>query len=76
MAVLTWLASSNLRCDQQVSWEYQLILARDLEYITKDAHTLLEGELVEVKRILNALIRKIRSGAGTKNSHPYAAINS
>jgi four helix bundle protein len=43
--------------------EYQLILARDLEYITKDAHTVLEGELVEVKRILNALIRKVRSDA-------------
>jgi four helix bundle protein len=46
--------------------DYQLILARDLGYIAKDAHTPLESELSEVKKILNALIRKVRSDVRTQ----------
>jgi len=48
--------------------EYQLILASDLEYITKEAHESLEREVIEVKRILNALIRKVRSDARGQSS--------
>jgi four helix bundle protein len=41
--------------------DYQLILARDLGFIAYEAHQPLENELSEVKRILNALIWKVRS---------------
>jgi four helix bundle protein len=43
--------------------QYQLILARDLQYVRHDAHAELERELIEVRRMLNALIRKVRSDA-------------
>jgi len=43
--------------------DYQLILARDLGYITEDAHLPLESELTEIKRILNSLITKVRRDA-------------
>jgi four helix bundle protein len=41
--------------------DYQLILARDLGYITSDEHVPLEKELSALKRILNALVRKVPS---------------
>jgi four helix bundle protein len=40
--------------------EYQLILARDLDYAAKSECDALEEELLRSKRRLNALIRKIR----------------
>jgi len=52
--------------------EYQLILARDLEYIANDVHAALENELIEVKRILNALIRKVRADALVEGPRPSA----
>lgn len=54
--------------------EYQLILARDLHYISEDRHATLESELVEAKRILNALIRKVRLDA--RKSIPRRTANS
>jgi len=42
--------------------DYQLLLlSHDLGYISDEAHGPLENELSEVKRMLNALIRKVRS---------------
>jgi len=54
--------------------EYQLILARDLEYIANDAHIALENELIEVKRILNALMRKVRSDARNEGLRPHGKL--
>jgi len=43
--------------------DYQLLLARDLKFIRNEEHQPLENELAEVKRMLNSLIRKVRSDA-------------
>lgn len=40
--------------------EYQLLLARDLDYIGADTHMVLEQALVEVKRMLNSFIQRVR----------------
>jgi len=52
--------------------DYQLILARDLGFITYEAHKPLENELGEVKRILNALICKVRSDARSQRARGRA----
>ena len=39
--------------------EYQLILARDLDFLTLDTYTQLSEELLRVKRMLNSLIQKV-----------------
>ena len=41
--------------------EYQLILARDLEFLTKDEHEKLHSEVEEVKRMLASLLKTIRA---------------
>lgn len=41
--------------------EYQLILARDLEYISHDTCAATNGELIEIRRMLNAFIQKLRA---------------
>ena len=41
--------------------EYLLLLARDLAYVDRDVHADLEGRIVEVKRMLSALIGKLRA---------------
>lgn len=40
--------------------EYQLILARDLQYIRPEAFEKATAELTEIKRMLNAFIQKLR----------------
>ena len=40
--------------------EYQLILARDLQYIHQDTYGKSNAELTEIKRMLNAFIQKLR----------------
>src|SRR5437660_12387062 len=40
--------------------EYQLLLARDLGYLPQAEHGALDRELVEVKRMLAALIQKVK----------------
>jgi len=40
--------------------EYQLILAHDLEYIQHDSFDKTILELTEIKRMLNAFIKKLR----------------
>lgn len=40
--------------------EYQLILAKDLGFFSSDDYTRLNSHLLEVKRMLNAFIRKVR----------------
>ena len=41
--------------------EYQLILAHDLEFLTKDQHEKLHNEVEEVKRMLASLLKTIRA---------------
>jgi four helix bundle protein len=41
--------------------EYQLILARDLEFLPKDSYEKLHNEVEEVKRMLASLLKTIRS---------------
>lgn len=39
--------------------EYQLLLARDLDYITNDLHAQLDAKVNEVKRMLNSFIQRL-----------------
>jgi four helix bundle protein len=39
--------------------EYQLLLARDLEYLPHDVHRQLDDQVNEVKRMLNSFIQKL-----------------
>ena len=41
--------------------EYQLILSRDLEYLTESKYRNLQGDLVELRKMLNSLIQKLRA---------------
>jgi four helix bundle protein len=41
--------------------EYQLILTYDLQYIPQRTYEMINGELTEIKRMLNAFIQKLRS---------------
>ena len=43
--------------------EYQLILASDLEYLPMDGYTKLNNELVEIKRMINAFLQKLRANS-------------
>jgi four helix bundle protein len=42
-------------------FEYQLILAYDLQYIPQDTYDQTNAELNEIKRMLNAFIQKLRN---------------
>jgi four helix bundle protein len=41
--------------------EYQLLLARDLGFLPVADYDILVGELIEIKRMLNAFIQKLRA---------------
>ena len=41
--------------------EYQLILARDLEFLPKDSYEQLHNEVEEVKRMLASLLKTLRA---------------
>jgi len=41
--------------------EYQLILARDLEFIPKETHKKLHNDVEEVKRMLASLLKTLRA---------------
>jgi len=42
--------------------EYQLILARDLEFLPKEIYEKLHNDVVEVKRMLASLLKTLRAG--------------
>ena len=44
--------------------EYQLYLARDLGYVSDEAHEQLDAQVNEVKRMLNSFIQKLTSANG------------
>ncbi len=39
--------------------EYQMILTKDLKYISNDFHLVIEDKIVQIKKMLNAFITKI-----------------
>lgn len=41
--------------------EYLLLLAKDLAFITEIVHSPLETEIIEIKRMLTALLQKLRA---------------
>lgn len=41
--------------------EYLLLLARDLKYLPEDSHQILNSDLTEVRRMLNAFIQKLKT---------------
>jgi len=41
--------------------DYQLLLARDLTFIPPEEYRPLQGQIAEVKRIVNGLIRRVRA---------------
>jgi four helix bundle protein len=41
--------------------EYQLLLARDLSFLSKDSYEKLHAEVEEVKRMLASLLKTIRT---------------
>lgn len=43
--------------------EYHLLLARDLAMLDSEAHQVLETKVIEVKRMLATLIKKLREGS-------------
>ena len=49
--------------------EYLLLLARDLKYLPKDSHQILNSDLTEVRRMLNAFIQKLKA-----STSPHALI--
>jgi four helix bundle protein len=40
--------------------EYQLLLARDLGYLTEEEHTVLTEEVTEVKKMLSGFLKTVR----------------
>ena len=41
--------------------EYLLLLARDLKYLPEDSHQILNSDLIEVRRMLNSFIQKLKT---------------
>ncbi len=51
----------NIAAGSASECEYQLLLANDLGYLDGETHRQLDGRVNEVKRMLNALGRKLRA---------------
>lgn len=43
--------------------EYQVLLARDLAFVTEEVHVAYAKKLVEVRRMLNGLLKKLRANS-------------
>jgi four helix bundle protein len=52
--------------------EYQLLLSRDLGYLTGGRHEELDAGVVEVKKMLTALMARLSAGGRSKASPPNA----
>ena len=48
--------------------EYLLLLARDLGYLSDENHQILNNDLTEVRRMLNALIQKLKTSTASHNT--------
>jgi four helix bundle protein len=49
--------------------EYLLLLARDLKYLPEDEHQILNNDLTEVRRMLNAFIQKLKTSTLPHNNN-------
>jgi four helix bundle protein len=49
--------------------EYLLLLARDLKYLPEDDHQILNNDLTEVRRMLNAFIQKLKTPTSPHNTN-------
>jgi len=52
--------------------EYELQLAKDLQYLSDDDYQLLNCKLIEVRKMLNGLIQRVRP---TRTNHPILTAN-
>jgi len=48
--------------------EYELQLAKDLKYLTNDDFLRLDAKLIEVRKMLNGLIQRVRPGRSNRQS--------
>jgi len=48
--------------------EYHLLLASDLDYLAKDSHRDLDQQLIEVRRMLSSLVRRVRTTVRARGS--------
>ena len=48
--------------------EYLLLLARDLTYLSEENHQILNNDLTEVRRMLNAFIQKLKTSTSSHNT--------
>ncbi|HET7143100.1 MAG TPA: four helix bundle protein [Anaerolineales bacterium] len=48
--------------------EYLLLLARDLGYLSDENHQILNNDLTEVRRMLNAVIQKLKTSTSSHNA--------
>ena len=46
-----------------VEVEYQLLLARDLQFLDTPSYDSLQGQLIEVRRMLSGLLKSVQCGA-------------
>jgi four helix bundle protein len=46
--------------------EYLLLLARDLNYLPEESYQTLTTDLVEVRRMLNAFIQKLKTSTANR----------
>ncbi len=51
----------QIACGSANELEYHFLLARDLEYIPKENYESLQGKVIELKKMLVALTRKVAS---------------
>ena len=49
--------------------EYLLLLARDLKYLPEDEYQILNNDLTEVRRMLNAFIQKLKTSTSPHNTN-------
>lgn len=51
--------------------EYHLLLARDLDYLQSPDHVRLESEVIEIKRMLATLLRKVKADSSKLTADSY-----
>ncbi len=61
MSYLDWPAFLQIACGSASELEYHFLLARDLGYMSHVDHVSAHKQLLEVKRMLVALTRKVGS---------------
>jgi four helix bundle protein len=63
----------DIAAGSAVEVEYFLLLARDLKFVPTDDYSKLQGEVVEVQRMLASLIRKVGSARNASKKQPESS---